>query len=130
MKQDATCQFNLIKDWRLRRKEQGYCYKQVLSEIRRRAHGEYILSKEDASNALQNGELMLEVRFKVSALLSDFFKTERVSIEMQHVLFGLDSKDNLDTLLDPFPLLGSQIENDPLVDSVYPAVYNKILIRE
>jgi hypothetical protein len=122
-------QFNLKKDWRSRRNGQGYSYAEVLREITRRRKGEYILPKENADQAFEEGARILALRYKLAALLSDFLECEGVTREELVALLESDAADTVDAMLDPFPCGDreeSPIESCALVDTVYPCKQLKV----
>lgn len=114
-------QFNLRKDWRLRRPEQGYSYKEVVCEIDRRARGEYVLTPEQKEQVYASAMRQLEIRFKLAALLSDFIASEGLTPESLTEI--IEGGDVIHFALNPFSCGGERtpnIANDTLIDLVYP----------
>ena len=65
----------------------------------------------------------LELRFKLSALLSDFIKSEGLTPDSLTDLLDCNAGDTVHFSLDPFPCNGENtpaIENDTLIDLIYP----------
>lgn len=115
--------FQFRKDWRHRRPEQGYAYGEVKREITRRAKGEYVLTPEARDVALARALRDLEIRYKLSALLSDFLHSEGLTPESLVDLLDCNAGDAINFSLDPFSCHGERpqpIENDTLIDLLYP----------
>ena len=126
-------QFNLSKGWRQRRREQGYSYAEVKKEIMRRAKGEYVISPEERDRALAEGIRILALRYKLSALFTDFLDAESITEDELAEILDCDAHNTFNFMLDPYPSRGEStptIENDPLIDRVYPGKYIELCHRE
>jgi hypothetical protein len=113
--------------WSRHRTEQGYSHADVISEIRRRAKGEYKLSPDVAMSILKQGEVYVDRRFKLSALLLDFLQSEGVASSEEGILhlLGCVKNDCADVaiacMLNPYPKYSNGIlEGNEDVDDVYP----------
>ena len=113
-----------VPQWRQKRRGQGYSYAEVVSEIRRRAAGNYILPKKENAQRLREALLKAKLLFELSADLHDFMEARQLSAnDIGQGLFGMsDMADALNTMLDPFPVGDKKtpIELDGIIDYLYP----------
>ena len=113
-----------MQHWQEKRQYQGYSYAEVELEIRRRAVGNYLLSKKENAQRLREALLKTKIFFELSANLHDFMEAQQLSAkDIGEGLFGVsDIGDSLNTMLDPFPKGDKKmpIELDSIIDNLYP----------
>lgn len=110
--------------WQEKRQDQGYSYAEVVREIRRRAAGNYLLSKKENARRLREALLKAKLFFELSANLHDFMEARQLSVnDIGQGLFDMsDMADALNTMLNPFPAGDKKapIELDGIIDYLYP----------
>ncbi|GEM_PF-6321654 len=109
--------------WNQKRAQQGYSYPEVVTEIRRRANGNYLFSKKENSMRLKRALHEVTMLYKLSASLHDFFETQKLDSSVALNIFGDSAIDEaMQIILDPFPK-GKDVESiecDGLIDLAYP----------
>lgn len=111
--------------WQKKRKEQGRSYAEVVVEIRRRAAGNYLFSNKENAVRLRRALKDAALLYKLSANLHDFLEAQQLDSGVPLDIFGDSAVDDaMRVMLDPVPSVerGGSIENDGLIDLLYPGV--------
>ena len=112
-----------IPYWNQKRAQQGYSYPEIVTEIRRRASGNYLFSKKENSARLKKALREVAILYKLSANLHDFFEAQKLDPSVGLNVFGDSAVDDaMRIMLDPFPKgnHANGIEVDGLIDLLYP----------